>query len=152
MKSYKLITLVLFLQAIIATILFAIFITNYKPLNKNDFVFGIVASIYAVLIFPILFLLLSDITKQKETTITTVTTFGEKSDSSTFEKIGKIFIAESIITGIAKKEFIDKNISELKQISNFSKDEVYEIYGNIHNLHADYYKAIPASKKIGFKN
>lgn len=82
-----------------------------------------------------------------------VVNFGQVTNASIYEKLGKLFIAESLITGIAKKDFIDNNAQKIAKTMGIQKNEIYELYGEINIIHGDYLKkeSYKEDNSIGFK-
>ncbi len=60
-----------------------------------------------------------------------IVTFGHTATSNSLEEIGKLYISESIVLGITKKEIIENNIKIFSETMGVNKDEVWRIYGQV---------------------
>ncbi len=137
----------LFIQNTISIILYTLFIFLYKDLKLNDFIFTIVSFLWFLPAMLSVFLLISGILNKSDI----ILKFGTEKNTSVYEKIGKLFFAETQITGVAKQDFIDKNRSVIAKVLDCSPDEVSAIYGELYDLHSEFLKKKSNKEIIGFK-
>lgn len=152
MKTKKVMT-ILFIQNIVTIVIFGVYLfyNNPKQLNENTLFF--MGLLYLIPSMISVFLLGSGILVQQSTT---TVTFGETKSSSLYERLGKLFFAETMITGIAKKDFIDNQKNRISKVLGIPVSDVYELYGELNALHGEYLKKESEDSKnkgpVGFKS
>mgnify|MGYP003462308328 FL=1 len=60
-----------------------------------------------------------------------IVTFGPSVGNNSLEEIGKLYISESIVLGITKKEIIENNMKAFSETMGVTKDDVWRIYGQV---------------------
>ncbi len=150
MKTNRIIIL-LFLQNVITAALFVFFLFKYSNKSSNELVTIVIACIFMIPMIISTFLLGSGWLTNLQVKQVSI---GGIKDNSVHEKLGKLFFAETLITGIMKKDFIDNNKNRLSRIIGIKNSgEIYELYSELNKMHAEYLKAEATIERtpIGFK-